>query len=56
MAIVSPSNKPVHPMLQAKRPIIVTGPINRMGDALAAALERGDKGIHISGNGRDGKT
>lgn len=56
MAIVLPSNKPVHPMLQAKRPIIVTGPINRMGDAIAAALERGDKGIHISGNGRDGKT
>jgi hypothetical protein len=27
-----------------------------MGDAIAAALERGDKGMQINGNGRDGKT
>lgn len=56
MAILLPSDKPTHPLLRPKRPIIVTGPINRMGDAFANALERGDKGIQVNGNGRDGKT
>lgn len=34
----------------------MTGPINRMADSIATALERGDKGIQINGGGRDGKT
>lgn len=36
--------------------MIVTGPINRMGGTCATALERGDKGILVTGNGRDGKS
>jgi len=36
--------------------MIVTGPINRMGDTFASALERGDRGVLVTGNGRDGKT
>lgn len=56
MAIWAPPAPPIHPMLRPRRPIIVTGPINRMGAACATALERGDRGIPIHGNGRDGKT
>lgn len=56
MSIWLPSDTPIHPMLRPRRPIIVTGPINRMGDSFATALERGDKGIQVNGNGRDGKT
>lgn len=36
--------------------MIVTGPINRMGVTFSTALERGDKGVLVTGNGRDGKT
>jgi hypothetical protein len=56
MAIWLPPDIPIHPMHRPRRPIIVTGPINRMGDTFATALERGDKGVLVNGNGRDGKT
>lgn len=36
--------------------MIVTGPINRMGSTFATAVERGDRGALVTGNGRDGKT